>query len=1188
MAFPSIGLSAVFDVADFMKNANAYDKKVSELTGKTSTAATTGTKAMASLGKGIATGMAAGAAALVGVGAAVGKLVSVTKDIPAVSAAFEGLGGSIETMRQGSLGMVTDIDLMKSYNSAAQLVSKEFAEDLGPAMQYLSKVSAATGQDMGFMIDSLVKGVGRLSPMILDNLGIQVNATEANDAYAKSLGISAEELTKSQQQTAMMNLVMEKLKANTADMPPVIGTSAQAMASFQTTLMNVRNELGTALIPIIAELQTALLPIAQSLMTTFSNPAFKQGVVDAAKFIAGLVQSLLDIEPIAIRTGVQIVALGLALPKLAVAFTTVKTAVMALNLVIAANPIGAIAIAIVAAGIGIVKVIDMINDKSNEVQQQMATQAESVMATAQTYEQYKQSVIDTVREERNLPVAMTDSVVAMHLLEDGLIRTEANFNAMRVSAAEVGPALQGIGMGAEDMRTSMSVAQSVMEDSVSAMQEMPPAFHDIESAAAGTAKAVGHWRDVADEGFTDINNLLVEAFSNSAEFKGMLDTLSKTFAQHMQKMVEIEEDGLKERQELEFEYQMDMAQAEGEYQAQRLAIQATGDAEALAQLDAKFAQEQEQSAVGYAQQQDLQSRSLLQQRLMEQQSYVAALEMQRDAMIQKLYMMLYEAANADGIISDREQGILDTVLAGASAQLKAEIAKGQALLEVAQATAEGQLDIAATTAAGVISIFEGDIAAGKAAIAETKAIMAAQGAKMLADTGARFANIGVSIGSEIGSGISSGAKSSSKTAKKDATAVVADVAADVAKAVEAAKKTMVSLEELVFTPEMMAGWDQMGEMLKTGAKKMFEWLQAPDMKKMLKEVAEFQESIMAVFGMAGAADVGGLSPKRYDFVDQATAWANDVALWSEQMIDLGRTMVDSLLTIKGLWSGTEIEDAANLTPQVSLIFEMLGSAADAMATFSELVLLDTDNSEERLVIFGKLVTSIITTLVDVSKTLDADAVDAAARILDSSVTVVDFITPASEAIVSLSEFIASDATLALDNLEGWSSTIKALIEELVSISKDLGVLGVDAAAKVFSSATEIAEFVVPAVEALSALGGFESIGDISGVGEGLGKMVLTLVQGLEAARIAIGLELEPEALALYADVEKVLGVVGPALDALASLGDWAEIRDALGLRPSRNDIVIIGLENVGKRIGELILTLIVGLEKARDSIALVL
>jgi hypothetical protein len=46
---------------------------------------------------------------------------------------------------------------MMSYNQAAQLVGKQFADQLQARCNTLVKVSAATGQDMGFMMDSLVK-----------------------------------------------------------------------------------------------------------------------------------------------------------------------------------------------------------------------------------------------------------------------------------------------------------------------------------------------------------------------------------------------------------------------------------------------------------------------------------------------------------------------------------------------------------------------------------------------------------------------------------------------------------------------------------------------------------------------------------------------------------------------------------------------------------------------------------------------------------------------------------------------------------------------------------------------------------------------------------------------------------------------------------------------------------------------
>jgi len=206
---------------------------------------------LAKVGGRLALGAAAGIGA---VGTAAVKLAKDAAEIPGVAGAFEGLGGSIEAMRKGSLGMVTDTELMKSYNSAAQLVSTTFADQLPDAMGYLSKVSAATGQDMGFMIDSMVKGVGRLSPMILDNLGIQVSLEEAVQRASEMYGVEADELDKAQQQAGMMDVVMQKLAKNTESMPEVMGTAAQQTASFQTQIANLKDNIGVQLLPILSQL----------------------------------------------------------------------------------------------------------------------------------------------------------------------------------------------------------------------------------------------------------------------------------------------------------------------------------------------------------------------------------------------------------------------------------------------------------------------------------------------------------------------------------------------------------------------------------------------------------------------------------------------------------------------------------------------------------------------------------------------------------------------------------------------------------------------------------------------------------------------------------------------------------------------------------------------------------------------
>jgi len=229
--------------------------------------------ALESLG-GVAAGIATGGLALaaaaivglstaaVGAGAAILNLAVDAAPLQGVTATFASLtddvGSSSDVMLQAlqdaSAGMITGGDLMTTYNKAAQMVSGTFAAQLPDAMGYLGKVAAATGQDMGFMLDSLVTGVGRLSPMILDNLNIQVDATAANQAYADSLGISTKEMTKAQQQEALMAEVLKQLEVNTAALPEVVGTASQGIAAFHTSIQDAKDGIGLAFVPALTEL----------------------------------------------------------------------------------------------------------------------------------------------------------------------------------------------------------------------------------------------------------------------------------------------------------------------------------------------------------------------------------------------------------------------------------------------------------------------------------------------------------------------------------------------------------------------------------------------------------------------------------------------------------------------------------------------------------------------------------------------------------------------------------------------------------------------------------------------------------------------------------------------------------------------------------------------------------------------
>ena len=263
MAFPSIGLAAIMDVKDFTKGEQLYTSGLANMNMKTDSTAKRITRALGSITKvALGVGVSAGAA-LIGLGAVFLKLAADAAPVPAIAQSFVALGGSIEAMRKGSLGLITDVELMKSFNVAASLVSRDFAQKLPDAMLALGKVAASTGQDMGFLLNSLTTGVGRLSPMILDNLAIQVSLTDAYEDFASANGLVATELSKTEQQAALMAQVMAKLNANTADLPDIAGNASTQLGSMSVMFKNLKTDMGVAFLPVLQAVLEPLIALSR-------------------------------------------------------------------------------------------------------------------------------------------------------------------------------------------------------------------------------------------------------------------------------------------------------------------------------------------------------------------------------------------------------------------------------------------------------------------------------------------------------------------------------------------------------------------------------------------------------------------------------------------------------------------------------------------------------------------------------------------------------------------------------------------------------------------------------------------------------------------------------------------------------------------------------------------------------------
>lgn len=253
------------------------------------------------LGKGViagaAVGLGAAAAGMGAVGFAAVKLAKDAAPLQGVQDAFEGIteaaGTSADEMlaalKKSSAGMVTNRDLMTSFNKAAQLVSVDFAQKLPDAMGYLGKVAAATGQDMDFMMNSLVTGIGRLSPLILDNLGISVSVSGAYETWAEANGVVVSEMTKAQQQTALMSEVMVKLAENTANMPDVAGSASQAFANWSVTMQNVKDQIGLAVLPAVTKMMAVLGPIFERVISNVM-PKIERFAAQISELIAVIME----------------------------------------------------------------------------------------------------------------------------------------------------------------------------------------------------------------------------------------------------------------------------------------------------------------------------------------------------------------------------------------------------------------------------------------------------------------------------------------------------------------------------------------------------------------------------------------------------------------------------------------------------------------------------------------------------------------------------------------------------------------------------------------------------------------------------------------------------------------------------------------------------------------------------------
>ena len=155
----------------------------------------------------------------------------------------------LDELKAASGGTMTEMALMQQTNTALAGSTGQLSSEMAAALPKLLEAGRAAALlnpslgDASFMFQSLVTGIKRGSPMLIDNTGITLKLGEATDAYAASIGKSVSELTAQERSIAILRATLEGADTLIAQ----TGGNLDGMATSATKLKVAWTELKTAI-----------------------------------------------------------------------------------------------------------------------------------------------------------------------------------------------------------------------------------------------------------------------------------------------------------------------------------------------------------------------------------------------------------------------------------------------------------------------------------------------------------------------------------------------------------------------------------------------------------------------------------------------------------------------------------------------------------------------------------------------------------------------------------------------------------------------------------------------------------------------------------------------------------------------------------------------------------------------------
>jgi hypothetical protein len=316
---------------------------------------------------------------LIGAGAGIGAVFAQIREGLGDARVIEGVKGAFDRLNDPSLlsnlqeatkNTVNDLDLMKAAVQAKNLGVP--IKELGTFFGFAQQRALETGESVDFLVDSIVKGIGRKSPLILDNLGISAIELKKNLD-----GVAIGQATTGQVAEAVGKIIQKQQELTGKSLDSNQVRLLKARAEWE----NTRTELGTKLLPVLTNV-TAILTALGAAFLQIPLPVIVAGIVAVTTALIAQNKELIKSKILLLEDAAASLTLAGAKRTLTGALSALTGGFKAFFRILAKNPI----IFIISAIAGLVLWIGRLASKNEEVRKSFAKVKDAVSGLFKAFE----------------------------------------------------------------------------------------------------------------------------------------------------------------------------------------------------------------------------------------------------------------------------------------------------------------------------------------------------------------------------------------------------------------------------------------------------------------------------------------------------------------------------------------------------------------------------------------------------------------------------------------------------------------------------------------------------------------------------------------------------------------------------------------------------------------------------------